>query len=208
MTRPAEEAPPCAWGREFFTSRDSARCSNPGEFVYQIPGAAARRSDGARIVEYVCADHLAELQKPPPPPEQQPSWWGEEHTIRVLQAFDRCDAHSELFWRTDAGYAPVTFMAMCSDTFALATADAEPITVNNLPVLEEAIKDVVAVISEPSFWAITLFVARVRQQRPLRGAYPSRDLAALWPLFDACGPDPDADAEPVETNPAKDNGRV
>lgn len=71
-----------------------------------------------------------------------------------------------------------------SDVFAWGGADAEDITPERLPVLEQAWLDCKAVDAEE--WTVELYAARVRGMRPQGAAYPKEaDIAAL---FDACGP--------------------
>ena len=108
-------------------------------------------------------------------------------TMRVLRAtaFDNCDS---IFWRTDDKYAPVTFLAICNDTFAWGTADCEQITEENVAVFEAASADCLA--AGFSYFTSSLFAARVRRQRPQGAFYRSLcGKEALVRLFDECGPE-------------------
>lgn len=109
--------------------------------------------------------------------------------MRVLTLFAMFpnDCSESLLWRCDGGYAPITFMVNCSDEFAWACADAEPITPADIDALEQAFTDVRAVDPDALYQAPMLFVARKRGMRPQGAAYPTD--ARLHPLFDACGPE-------------------
>jgi hypothetical protein len=106
--------------------------------------------------------------------------------LRVLDVIARADLHDSLWWRTDGDYGPVSFWILCNDVFAWACADAERITPETLPELEQAIRDEVA-ITGTTIYADHLYCARRRGKRPQGAAYP--DDRRLWPLFDACGPE-------------------
>ena len=107
--------------------------------------------------------------------------------LRALRAtaFDFCDI---FFWRTDGEYAPVSLFVKCNDLFYWGCADGEPLTPNNIHLLEQSIADCKA--ADPKFgypYAPELFCCRARGERPQGCCYPeNRD---LWPLFDACGPE-------------------
>lgn len=107
-----------------------------------------------------------------------------EFVLRVLRAFADADATDDLWWRTDAEYAPVTFLVNCNDLFCWGSADAEEVTSENVSVFEQAVADVRAVTGDEAY-ACELFAARVRRERPQGAAYPKN--RALWPLFDQCG---------------------
>ena len=103
--------------------------------------------------------------------------------LRVLQAFafDFCD---ELFFRTDAAYAPVAFFVNCNDFFWWGCGDAEEVTPENIAVFEQAKRDAEAI--ECRWEAPHLFCARVRKLRPQGCCYPKESAAIA--LYDACGP--------------------
>lgn len=124
--------------------------------------------------------------------------------LRIFNGFDgpSCDA---IWWRTDGEYAPVTFLVNCNDEFWWASADCERLTPENLPILERAIADCKAAVPRlGKIWASTLFVARVRGMRPQGAAYPSE--RALWPLFDACGPEREVDFGNPKSAPKQTDG--
>lgn len=106
--------------------------------------------------------------------------------FRVLDVLARADMHDSLWWRTDGGYAPATFWIMCNDVFAWGCADAEPLTPDSLPDLEQALRDEAAVTGN-NIYGDDLYCARRRGRRPQGAAYPND--RRLWPLFDACGPE-------------------
>ena len=107
--------------------------------------------------------------------------------LRLLGLFEKHELHDSLSWSVDGDI--VSFYVICNDLFdwAWASADAEDITPENIDILEQALNDVASVSSYDVRWGVTLFATRVRKMRPQRCAYPS--LRALWPLFDACGPE-------------------
>lgn len=72
-----------------------------------------------------------------------------------------------------------------SDVFAWGGADAEDITPEQLPVLEQAWLDCKSVDADE--WTVELYAAWVRGMRPQGAAYPKE--AAIAALFDACGPE-------------------
>lgn len=117
--------------------------------------------------------------------------------LRVLAAFARADAHGSLFWRTDGEYAPVSFFAVVNDVFVWASADVEPVTPDNIADLERAIDDAKAADPWSDINGVELFAARARKMRP-QGASYSYYSPALWPLFDAAGPERDP-SEPGNT---------
>jgi hypothetical protein len=111
--------------------------------------------------------------------------------MRVLAVFaiSPNDSVEYLSWRTDGQYAPITFMANCSDDFYWGTGDCETITPDNIGELEQAVADVVAITGDAfgtAYFGVMLFCARLRGMRPQGASYP--DDERLWPLFDACGP--------------------
>lgn len=84
-------------------------------------------------------------------------------------------------------------MVSCSDVFAWACADCEPITDDTVAALEQAYVDTRAALAaagaddwDGTEWAY-LYCARVRGQRP-QGAVYAHLHSATWPLFDAAGP--------------------
>lgn len=117
--------------------------------------------------------------------------------LRVLTAFAQVDAHGELFWRTDGKHAPVSFFANVNDVFWWACADLEAITPDNVAELERAVDDILALDGQGGAFVADLFAARVRGMRP-QGACYRYYTPALWPLFDAAGPERDP-REPCNT---------
>lgn len=112
-----------------------------------------------------------------------------EFIMRVLRttAFENCD---DIWWRTDDEYAPLTLFVNCSDVFCWGTADAEEVTPENVAIMEQAYADCRAADPRSGYiYGSMLFCARVRGMRPQGAAYPGEDHKALWPLFDACGPE-------------------
>ncbi len=113
---------------------------------------------------------------------------------RVLAVFDQYDQRDDLYWRCGAKWgggeyhSPASFFVNCSDVFYWGCADGEEITPDNIAMLEQAMADCEAVDKVAGTCsAAWLFAARVRQMRPQGASYPGE--AALWALFDACGPE-------------------
>lgn len=112
-------------------------------------------------------------------------------TLTVLSAFVERDDYDSLHWRKreDGLHAGVN----CNDAFYWATADVEEVTPENLPVYVQAYTDCDA--AECPWHAGLLFCCRVRGMRPQGAMYRHLD-EAVWPLFDAAGPERTTDAEP------------
>lgn len=120
----------------------------------------------------------------------------------VLDVFRDADSFQSLMWhRTDVG---IRFAAMCSDTFAWGTADAERIEPEDVPLLRQCLTDLRAV--DPQLGECDLpelFAARKRGMRPMRlFLYPNRGMRVTdkgWPavreLFLAAGPERDPETE-------------
>lgn len=114
--------------------------------------------------------------------DRPPSWWQEFFRITAEH-----DIYEDVFWSTKGN-----FEIICNDTFHWGGADAEAVTEDDLPLLEQSLKETTG----RPFGEI-LYCARKRGMRP-QGAiykYIARD---LWPLFDAAGPERDP-AEPGNT---------
>ena len=118
-----------------------------------------------------------------------------EFTLEVLRLMALYDETQSLMWQVHGGV--VEFHINCSDVFWWGCADAEEITPNNLPLLEQSLKDVGDLGDGPH-----LFVSRVRKLRP-QGAMYKYINGELWPLFDECGPD-----RPAEFGNPYDRERV
>jgi len=134
-----------------------------------------------------------------------------EDALKVLGFFNGFDgpASDHLWWRTDGEYAPITIFVTCNDVFFWGSADCEEITAEDLPALKQACDDAnAATIGDHvgtgkqfgygSIYGPVLWIARKRKERP-QGAYYSKHLPGLWPLYDAVG-----EEKPVELgNPYK-----
>lgn len=109
--------------------------------------------------------------------------------LKVLE-FEYCDY---LFWRCDDAGRFKIFIN-CSDFFYWGTADAEPITDDNIGLLEETFREVQEL--KGNKWdaddAPLLFCARVREMRP-QGAYYKHLDEDLHHLFNAVAPERDRD---------------
>jgi hypothetical protein len=102
----------------------------------------------------------------------------------VLFLFSRYDCHDQLWWKVSpTGSDQFLFFANCSDVFALAYADCEEISFENLDVLKAAFADVAAITAE-HWYAPLLFVARVRKLKP-HPAFMKGVPDILKPLFEA-----------------------
>jgi len=110
-----------------------------------------------------------------------------EDILPILEVVGGYDMSSELWWRCDGEFAPVTFLINCNDLFAWATADAEELTIADLPMLRQAIEDCQSVSAVHVVYADTLFVCRKRGMRPQSPWY--RNVSEnMRDLFNACGP--------------------
>jgi hypothetical protein len=111
--------------------------------------------------------------------------------LRVMKIFADLDARDSLWWNMRATGVPLQFAVNCSDVFDLGT-DFEDLTPENLHILEQAIKDVKENYHSAAGgpmgeydWALGLFCARIRGQRPRPRTIIPEDLRLL---FDAAGP--------------------
>lgn len=119
----------------------------------------------------------------------------------VLALFAMADIRDELGWTvTPTG---IELWANVSDVFAWGSADAEDITPERLPILEQAYQDLEAVGAKSCM--AELYAARVRGMRPQGAAYPKNAAAAA--LFDACGPDRKLDLLNPKLPPAAEESR-
>lgn len=79
----------------------------------------------------------------------------------------------------------VKLLVNCNDVFLWGCADAEEVTIEELPALLTAIKEAREAGAESS--GELLWIARKRQERP-QGAFYAYVPPALGKLFDTCGP--------------------
>ena len=96
-----------------------------------------------------------------------------EDLLRLVHKYDSC--HS-LEWDSE-----LNFYINCNDIFCWGCVDAEDVTPETLPILEQAFKDA-------KYSGDLLYCARQRKMRPQGAAYKviaKKD----WHLFDACGPE-------------------
>lgn len=119
-----------------------------------------------------------------------------DRALAVLRYAGFYGIGERIWWRTDSDYAPVTFFVNCNDLFDWGCSDCEILTPDRLPLLGRALTDCAKALGHGDDaekrgwpWGIDLFVARLRGERPQGAAYPPKELSALWPLFDACGPE-------------------
>ena len=110
-----------------------------------------------------------------------------EFVIEVLRLADEYEIHELLWWRAGGQYVPVTFFVRANDLLEWGCADAERLTPENIGVLRQAILDCAAVDDCSVGYGCELFVCRLQGMRPQGAAYPPEE--ALWPLFNACGPE-------------------
>lgn len=91
-----------------------------------------------------------------------------------------------VFWRVDmtpGANREMTLFAECNDLFFWATADAEPITVADVPLLRQALGDLRPLRAEYEMGH--LFAARKRKLRPQKPCYKDID-PGVAALYDAC----------------------
>lgn len=105
-----------------------------------------------------------------------------EFIKRVLKAFE-FDQNDLLIWHMDGD--KVIFSAQVSDQFMWGSADAEYITEENLPILEQAYADLAAIDKWNLSDLPVLFTARVRNMRPQGAAmkYIDPEQRALFEVF-------------------------
>lgn len=99
-----------------------------------------------------------------------------ENIITLLKTFAKYDCYADLYWNEN-----LEFYVNCNDVFSWATADAEEIIDETLPVLIKAFEEC------PENGA-TLYCCRVRKIRPQGAIYEYID-KKFWGLFDDCGPE-------------------
>lgn len=107
--------------------------------------------------------------------------------MKIFNGFFGPDT-SELWWRTDGEYAPVTLLINCNDLFYWGMADCETITPEDIPDLKQAVADIT--FEGEYHHAHLLWVCRKRQQRP-QTAYYKHFNDHEKTLFDACGTEED-----------------
>lgn len=114
----------------------------------------------------------------------------DEFYLRIFRVFDGfCGpSSSNLWWRTNEEWEPLTLFVNCSDLFWWATCDDETLTPDNIDMLEQAVKDIQAITPDDYTKAHILFCCRLRQMRP-QTPYYKYIPEALHPLFNACGPE-------------------
>jgi hypothetical protein len=120
--------------------------------------------------------------------------------LRVLRVASEYDLFGDLFWHMRGQSAPVAFCINCNDLFEWACADAEEVTPENIAELEKACAECLAAGDKGCIYGGSLFCCRVRKMRPQGAAYPRN--AAVWPLFDACGPERPTDFNNPKRQPA------
>ena len=131
------------------------------------------------------------------------------HTADLLELFaitgtDSCDY---LSWRVTYAHEDppntLRFLVNCSDTYAWATADCEPVEPDDIPLLKQALEDCRA--ADPKYgdsYFTDLWISRKRGMRPMRlwlGTHPGQKDGVpkglkqrhpeLLPLFLAAGPE-------------------
>ncbi len=109
------------------------------------------------------------------------------YVIRLVAELDEGDTEDLMFWPVTAEGVRVS--VMCSDVFAWGCADAEPITMENLPMLRKAYEDESAASPDGvALHAGWLFCARVRGMRPQGAIYKTLEYWEV-PLFNEAGPE-------------------
>ena len=117
-----------------------------------------------------------------------------DDVIKILAVVAKREGHDDLWWRTDGAYAPViTFWIRCNDLFCWGCADSEEITSERVSAYDRAYQDCKDA-DDPKkrefleCWGSRLYCCRMRGMRPQKPCYDGFP-KALWPLFDACGPE-------------------
>jgi hypothetical protein len=107
-----------------------------------------------------------------------------DYILRVLRLFQKIDTGG-LLWHVDGDQ--VRFSADCSDCFAWASADAEPVDPGDLDDLGRAYKDLHSLPGGEEIWTTELYAARKRGERPMP-RFMQEVPEAVRPLFEAAGP--------------------
>lgn len=112
--------------------------------------------------------------------------------FRILRDADLMGESTPLIWTFDGDH--VIFHVMCSDMFFWASADAEVITLDDMPLLRQTLNDLRAVGDYSEVWLGELFCCRKRGMRPMNAWFKlrakSNDLGeGAWMLFEAAGPE-------------------
>ncbi len=111
---------------------------------------------------------------------------GTEKLNLILRAFKILDGDS-LMWNVE-GDADVSLFINCNDLFFWACADATPLTLDNIDILEQADRDMKIAANGGSYYqADILFCCRINGMRP-QTPYYKYIKDEFKPLFDACGP--------------------
>jgi hypothetical protein len=117
----------------------------------------------------------------------------------IIELAHNYDVGEEIRWFPDSNTRKIKAWVLCNDLFWWATADGEDITLENLPLLEQTLKEVKEIASQYLakkdthtyvdiiMQAISLFCCRSRKMRPQTPCYKEIP-EELKPLFDACGP--------------------
>jgi len=113
-----------------------------------------------------------------------------ELITRAMGVFDGFDApSSDLNWRVDGEYAPVSLHCNVNDVFAWGCADAEDIDENSIGDLERARTDLLEADGRMGGLVTSmLYAARKREMRP-QGAMYQHIPEGVRHLFDECGPE-------------------
>lgn len=107
--------------------------------------------------------------------------------LRVMKTFADLDMTDELWWRFVNN--EMQFHILCEGMFAAEADDlgydSEELTMENYHLLESSIEDVrdAGLGSEGMHWALVLFVARARTQRPVSTLFDAIP-DTIKPLFD------------------------
>lgn len=115
--------------------------------------------------------------------------------FNVLKIFAEADARESLFWRFETE-GELKMFAICSDTFAWASADLEEITSDTVTILSDSLKLLQRISPSITHFFPELYACRVRNMRPMRAwyrmvrsTYPDPVVDEVFKLFDACGPE-------------------
>lgn len=114
-----------------------------------------------------------------------------EFAIEVMRLIAKHEwFDGEIWWHSfPAGESPSQVFVACSDLFLWGCADLEPLTPDNIALLDETADELTAIDDcyGPE-WAPRLFCCRTRKMRP-QGAYYKYIPNQFRDKFDACGPE-------------------
>ena len=110
-----------------------------------------------------------------------------ERVLRVLEFFANHDIRESLKWCWEIEPATIRPYLDASDWFRKGAVEAVYFGADDLPAIEQAMRECEAMAKFCEGYGPLLWACRKEKRRPAKESYP--DCEKLWPLFDACGPE-------------------